>query len=485
MHKEFLLNILFLIAINLVIKPLYVFGVDLKVQNEVANYGLYFALLNFSYLFQIFADLGIYQYNNRRVAQERHWFGKHFPHLLSLKGGLSVGFLALSLMVAILLGYQGRALYLLCFLLLNQIFITLTFFFRSNLSGLEYYRLDSLLSVLDKLLLVCLGIPLLWGPWNWTVSLEGFVYLQSIAFGSTTLIAFLACWRLVEHPLRWSWKWPLLRVILKQSLPFSLVVLLMSLYTRIDAVMIERILYDPYEGTGIVQGNIYAAAYRLLDAVNMVGYLFAGLLLPMFARQIKAQTDVLPLLSLSTRLMLVITGSFSAAVCTHATSIMELLYTDYHPDMAGVLIWLMLGFNAIGIIHIVGTLLTARGNLRAMNTVFVAGIFLNASTNWVLIPQYGAWGAAVCTLLTQGLVALLEWVLVQHWLQLDWRQSSLWWQVPLFIGGLVSINYGCLQGSWGWGWSFVGAGLLSVGWAMLIGLLNIKRILSTFGQKTL
>ena len=484
MNKEFLLNILFLITINLVVKPLYVFGVDLKVQNEVSNYGLYFALLNFSYLFQIFADLGIYQYNNRRVAQESQWFGKYFPHLLSLKGGLAVAFLALSLLVALGLGYRGQALYLLCFLLLNQIFITLTFFFRSNLSGMGHYRLDSLLSVLDKLLLVCLGLPLLWGPWGWTVTLEGFVYLQSVAFGTTTAIAFWTCWRRYPHALHWSWRWPLLRVILRQSLPFSLVVLLMSLYTRIDAVMIERLLHD---GTGrsIVQGNIYAAAYRLLDAVNMVGYLFAGLLLPMFARQLRTGTNVLPLLSLSGRLMLVITGSFSWAVCTHASAIMELLYTDYHPDMAQVLLLLMVGFNAIGIIHIVGTLLTAQGNLKAMNTVFVAGIVLNAGANWWLIPRYGAWGAALCTLLTQGLVALLEWGLIQRWLRPNWRESSLWWQVPLFLGGLGGINYGLTALPGWWGWQFVGAGLLSVGWAFLIKLLDVRRILSLFQPKNL
>lgn len=485
MHKEFLLNILFLITINLVIKPLYVFGVDLKVQNEVAQYGLYFALLNFSYLFQIFADLGIFQYNNRRVAQQAHWFDKYFPHLLSLKGGLAVGFLALSLLVAVGLGYQGRALYLLCFLLLNQVFITLTFFFRSNLSGLAHYRLDSLLSVLDKLLLVCLGIPLLWGPWQWEVTLEGFVYLQSVAFGSTALIAFVACWRLLKRPLRWSWKAPLLKVILKQSLPFSLVVLLMSLYTRIDAVMIDRLLHDSVTGQGIEQGNIYAAAYRLLDAVNMVGYLFAGLLLPMFSRQLQEKTSILPLLSLSARMMLVVTVSFSLAVCTHASDIMQLLYTDYHSDMSDVLLWLMLGFNAIGMIHIAGTLLTARGNLKAMNTVFVMGILLNISCNWMLIPQYGALGAAVCTLLTQGLVALLEWGLVARTLPTNALRSTLWWQLPLFVVGVWGLNQGLATLSWWWGWSFALAGLLSLGWAMITRMLDHRRILILFKPKNL
>jgi hypothetical protein len=97
---------------------------------------LYFALLNFSYIFQIFNDLGIYQYNNRQVAQHEYLFGKYFPHLLSLKGGLSIVFMLLSLVTAVAIGYQGKALHLLSFLLLNQIFITLTFFFRFGGLGL-------------------------------------------------------------------------------------------------------------------------------------------------------------------------------------------------------------------------------------------------------------------------------------------------------------------------------------------------------------
>jgi hypothetical protein len=37
---------------------------------------------------------------------------------------------------------------------------------------------------------------------------------------------------------------------------------------------------------GKIQSSIYASAYRLLDAANMIAYLFAGLLLPLFARML-------------------------------------------------------------------------------------------------------------------------------------------------------------------------------------------------------
>lgn len=482
MNKEFLLNILFLLAVNLLIKPLYVFGVDLKVQNEVADYGLYFALLNFSYIFQIFNDLGIYQYNNRQVAQHEYLFGKYFPHLLSLKGGLSIVFMLLSLVTAAAIGYQGKALHLLSFLLLNQIFITLTFFFRSNLSGLQQYRLDSFLSVLDKLLMLLLALPLLWGPWAIVFRIEYLVYIQTIAFGTTSLMAFLACRRFFGQRLRLSWKTPLLWAILKQSLPFSLVVLLMSIYTRMDAVMIERLLYDPVTQEGLVQSNRYAAAYRLLDAVNMVGYLFAGLLLPMFARMLQGKKDIVPLLSLSSRMMLVVTFSFSIAVCFNAIPILQWLYKAYHPEMVPLLILLLIGFNAIGVIHIVGTLLTANGNLKALNSVFVIGILLNLSSNYILILKYGAWGAAFSTLLTQSFVALAELWLARRYFKLAWS-NPLWLQISLFIGGVLGLNYVLVESELAWGFCFVGAGLLSVGWAFITQLLQPKLILSTFKTK--
>ena len=71
MNRDFLLNLAFLIGINLLVKPLYILGIDVTVQNVVGeNYGLYFALLNFTYLMQIVGDLGIQQFNNRRIAQD-------------------------------------------------------------------------------------------------------------------------------------------------------------------------------------------------------------------------------------------------------------------------------------------------------------------------------------------------------------------------------------------------------------------------------
>ena len=59
MQKKFISNLILLALLNLVIKPVAIFGIDVTVQNRVGSedYGLYFSLLNFTYLFNILLTL--------------------------------------------------------------------------------------------------------------------------------------------------------------------------------------------------------------------------------------------------------------------------------------------------------------------------------------------------------------------------------------------------------------------------------------------
>ena len=58
-------------ANDFLIKPFWIFGIDRTVQNMIGTeqYGLYYALFNFSFLFNIFLDLGITNFNNRNISQ--------------------------------------------------------------------------------------------------------------------------------------------------------------------------------------------------------------------------------------------------------------------------------------------------------------------------------------------------------------------------------------------------------------------------------
>ena len=76
-----------MVFVNLLIKPFWVFGIDRTVQNKVgeSEYGLYFAIFNFTYLFQILLDFGLQNYNNRQVASERTKINELLPTILAFK----------------------------------------------------------------------------------------------------------------------------------------------------------------------------------------------------------------------------------------------------------------------------------------------------------------------------------------------------------------------------------------------------------------
>lgn len=408
LKREFLLNVLFLVGINALIKPLYIFGIDRGVQNALppGEYGYYFALFNFVWLFQIVNDLGVSNFNSRNLSQNPHLSHKYFPNLLALKGWLSLVFAVVVGLMAALWGYHPLRNALLWYVLVNQVLNSLMLFLRSTVAGLGLYRIDSALSVMDRLLVIVICGSLLWIPaWRTHFRLEYFVWAQTLGLAATAGLAWLVI-RSRLSPLRLRWNPAFVRLFFRRSLPYALVVFLMTAYTRIDAVMIERMLPD-----GRQQADVYAAAYRLLDAANILGYLFAGLLLPMFARLLRAGERPDGLAHLAFRLLWMLALPFVLASVVYSQDIMQWLYTRADARYGQVLAVLIWSFLPTCGMYVHSTLLTANESLGRMNRIFAAGLALNIGLNAALIPTQQATGAALATIITQGAV----WV-GQMWL---------------------------------------------------------------------
>ncbi len=465
MKREFLLNILFLLAANLLIKPFYLFGIDRTVQNTVpeSDYGLYFALFNFTFLFQIVNDFGIQNYNNRNIAQHRHLLYKYFPNILVLKGGLGLLFFALILILGFVAGYAPAHTGLLLLIAFNQLLNSLMLYLRSNVSGLGYYRLDSLLSVTDRLLLIVLCGALLWGnvlPGPFRI--EWFVWAQTLALGSTCLIAFGIVQQHLSQ-LRFRIHRPFLILLLRRSAPYALSIFLMTAYYRLDGIMIERLLPD-----GAREAGLYASAYRLYEASNMLGFLFASLLLPIFSRMLAEKEDPSALALLSYRLITAGALTLFSGVLYYRTEIMVLLYDSGSAYSGRILIYLCASFVAVSGTYIFGTLLVANGNMRRLNYIFAGGLALNLLLNAILIPLLKAEGAAMATCGTQFFVLISELFLARRLLKIPFR-PTLWLKTGVYLVLLLLAGYALSRfESPAWYWAF--ALLMGTGAALGIGL---------------
>jgi len=430
LKRKFLINLLLLVFINLLVKPFWIFGIDRGVQNAVGSeaYGFYFSLFNFSLILNILLDLGITNYNNRNISRYEYLVTKHFSNVVVLKFLLGVVYFAVSLIAAIIIGYDKIQISLLVFLLFNQFLLSLILYMRSNISALQYYTLDSLISVLDRFLMIVIVGILLWGHITSTpFKIEWFVYSQTAAYLATALATFLILNSKIEK-VKLNFDFKFFIVFLKKSYPYALLILLMTFYYRIDSVMIERMLPD-----GKVQAGIYAQSFRILDAVSMMAFLFSTLLLPMFSRMIKYKDDVEGLLNMSFDLLMVPAIIFVISSYFFSKEIIDLLYTSHTEESVLVFSVLIFNFIFIAISYLYGTLLTANGSIKELNIMAGVGVVVNVVLNLLLIPVYKAWGAAFASLITQSITALLQVFLVFKIFNFNFSLS----RVAKFIGFVV------------------------------------------------
>ena len=403
MKKTFVLNLLFLIGINLLVKPFYIFGIDRGVQNAVspAAYGAYFELFNFVFVFQILNDLGIQYFNNRNIAQYPFLLRKYFPYFLGAKVFLAIVYMALILVLGTLAGYISEWPGLLLSLALVQVSTSLLGYVRSNISGLGWYFADSFLSIFDKLLLVLLlGVPLWSGFFVGNFPIAWLGHAQWIALSLSLITGLAILGKKTGFP-RVRIDWRLNALIFKKSLPYAIAVALMAIYNRADVVLMGRLLSD-----GQTLAGYYAAAYRLLDAVNMLGVLFAGLLLPMYAKLEHDKAELGQLAETALRILWSGVLVFVPISLVFGQLIMEGLYDDTMPYSGFLLGCLMVGFIPLSGGYIFSTLLLATGHQGKLNWVYLAVVGFNIVLNLATIPILGALGAAVVAASTQALAFL-------------------------------------------------------------------------------
>lgn len=405
MQRTFITNLLLLLVLNLLVKPFYLLGIDAGVQEAVGPsvYGTYAALLSLSFLLNIVLDLGVTNYNTRHIARHGHLMGKYLSGVAGLRLALAGLYALVTMGAGALLGFRGPELAMLGWLVVNQALVAGILYLRSNVAGAQMFRWDSLLSVLDRMLLIAIVGWLLWGrapgvPFR----IEWFIWAQTSAYGVTFLVALVMTLRL-SGGARFGFNVAFSRVVLRQSFPYALLILLMTFYYRTDTLMLERLLED-----GAHQAGVYAQGFRYFEALNMLGYLFAGLLLPMFSRQLRNGEDVAPLSLLALRILL--GGGLAVAAFVHwrAGDLLALLYTEPVPAAASSFRLLVHCFVGVSVTYVFGTLLTAAGDLRALNYVAGGGALLNIVLNLAFIPRWQVEGAAWASLITQWLTALVQ-----------------------------------------------------------------------------
>ncbi|MDL1966959.1 MAG: flippase [Deltaproteobacteria bacterium] len=245
-------------------------------------------------------------------------------------------------------------------------------------------------SSITKLIFVWLSAPLVW---------FACVFLLDAVVHSVGLTAmYLKNSGKVWH---WKWRWETAKELLRESWPLILSGMVISIYMKIDQVMIKEML-------GAEQVGHYAAAVRLSEAWYFVPMAITSSVFPAIINA-KKQSEELYYQRLQKLYDLIVWLALAIALPTTflASWVIRVLYGDAFLPAAGVLsihIWAGV-FVGLGLAQ--GKFWLSNNMQKQQFLITLSCALVNILLNIVLIRIYGVKGAAISTLISYAIGSLL------------------------------------------------------------------------------
>ena len=191
----------------------------------------------------------------------------------------------------------------------------------------------------------------------------------------------------------------------RSSSPIWISGLLMALHWRVGIFYLERF------STGEALGD-FGAAYKILEAVRILPWLLCMAIFPRLSREAAHPTGegFRTAYVFVLKLLLVLAVPFAAGFFLLARPLVRFLYPPEYADAVLPMLWMAAAILPMFLNGLFGYGVVAREKQTLMIRVYSTGVLFQLVAGRLLVPQYGAVGAAISYL--AGETALLIFGLV-------------------------------------------------------------------------
>lgn len=375
---------------SLLIKMLVSFAVTNylgKGQNGVLNYANSFVIM-----FMAVAGLGLDSFIVRELVREPHRRNEILGTSLMLKLTAAVGIIPLILLGFLIFPDEKTPVeyvFILSFTGVFQAFNIIDAWFQSQVQAkyIMYVNiLGNVVSAMIKLVFIWLGLPLIY-------------FVLALLIDAILLaVGYLLTYRKQNYSIReWRFDRTLAVTLLKKSWPLMFAAVLVTIYMKIDQVMIGRILGT--EALGIYSTVVPLSEVWYFIPMSIVGSVFPAIInaraesMDRYLRRLQNLYDLMVGISLSIAIFMTFASGF----------IYDLVYKPEFASGAPVLslhVWAGI-FVFLGVAS--GQYLINEGLTQLSLFRTAVGAVINILLNLILLPKMGIIGAAWATLIAYAM----------------------------------------------------------------------------------
>jgi O-antigen/teichoic acid export membrane protein len=216
------------------------------------------------------------------------------------------------------------------------------------------------------------------------ISVSGTFLVVSVA----TILLAMWLLRFVASPT-WSVQRARLVPLLRTGFPIGIAILLLTVLLRIDTILLSLI-------AGNEEVGIYGAAFRIFESTMFLSWAFQSAIFPWFSRtHLESDEKVARGYEVGLSVILSLLTPVGIACFLLAGPIVHVLYGSRYDASITPLRLMGVVVIAYGVNTLTSSTLAAKDRPRLMHGILLVTVVQNIVMNVVLIPPYGATGAAL------------------------------------------------------------------------------------------
>jgi O-antigen/teichoic acid export membrane protein len=222
---------------------------------------------------------------------------------------------------------------------------------------------------------------------------------------------------------------PLFRV----ALPLGIAGLLVTVYYRINSVLVLNL-------SGPQEAGYFGAAFRVMDPLHVIPTAVMTAVFPVVAALHGSdRARVKRLVQSGLDFLLIMLLPLAVGSLAVGDQLMTAIFGDGFAPAGDVLPLLLFAFVWVGVSYLPGYLFPVLDLQWWFARLALAGVVVSVGLNLLLIPDHGAEGAAVATLLTETFIAVAGmWAVVRRLeMRLSWSRAARTALASVAMGGVA------------------------------------------------